>query len=113
MKKSSFKRVLALVWLINAVIAASLALATVHVAPTAEIHQLDPEDKGLIFLAAAISVAGSCLASGIALKGVAMAGFAASTERPELTTYVLILGGLAEGIAIYGLLVAIMILGRA
>ena len=70
------------------------------------------EHISVVCLAAAASVIGSCLASGIALKEIAKAGFAASTERPEMGTYVLILAGLAEGIAIYGLLVAIMMLGK-
>ncbi|WP_288005944.1 ATP synthase subunit C [Thermofilum sp.] len=66
----------------------------------------------IALLAGAIAVAGSTLASGIALRGVATAGFAAAVEKPELTTWLLIMGGLAEGIAVYGLLLAILILGR-
>jgi V/A-type H+-transporting ATPase subunit K len=64
------------------------------------------------FLAAAIAITVSCLSAGAAIYGVATSGFAASAEKPELRTFMLILGGLAEGIAIYGLLVAIMILGK-
>lgn len=64
------------------------------------------------FVTATFSVTASTLASGFAIRAVATAGFAASAERPELRTYILILGGLAEGIAIYGLLVAILILGK-
>ncbi|RLE71161.1 MAG: hypothetical protein DRJ43_00345 [Thermoprotei archaeon] len=64
------------------------------------------------FLAAAIAITVACLSAGAAIYGVATSGFAASAERPELRTFMLILGGLAEGIAIYGLLVAIMILGK-
>jgi len=72
----------------------------------------DVNEIGIAVLAAALSVVGSTLASGIALKTVATAGFAACTERPELRTQLIIIGGLAEGIAIYGLLVAILILGK-
>jgi V/A-type H+-transporting ATPase subunit K len=64
------------------------------------------------FFAAAIAITVSCLSAGAAIYGVATSGFAASAEKPELRTFMLILGGLAEGIAIYGLLVAIMILGK-
>lgn len=63
-------------------------------------------------LAAAIGLVGSTFAAGIALKGVATAGFAAMVERPEVRTWLLIMGGLAEGIAVYGLLLAILILGK-
>jgi len=68
--------------------------------------------RSIIALSAGIAVAASTAASAVALKAVASAGFAASAERPELSSYLLILGGLAEGIAIYGLLVAILLLGK-
>jgi len=61
---------------------------------------------------AAIGLLGSTLAAGIALRGVATAGFAAMVENPETKTWMLIMGGLAEGIAVYGLLLAILILGK-
>ena len=67
---------------------------------------------GMGLLAAAIAVAGSCLGAGIAIYGAATAGAAAIAERPETSIWVLILAGLGEGVAIYGLLIAIMILGK-
>lgn len=70
------------------------------------------EPDSIAILGAAIAVAGSTLAAGIALSSVAKAGLAAYVEKPDVKTWLLILGGLAEGIAIYGLLLAILILGR-
>jgi V/A-type H+-transporting ATPase subunit K len=67
---------------------------------------------GLGLLGAAIAVAGSCLGAGIAIYGAASAGAAAIAERPETSIWVLILAGLGEGVAIYGLLIAILILGK-
>lgn len=67
---------------------------------------------GMGLLAAAIAVSGSCLGAGIAIYGAATAGAAAIAERPETSIWVLILAGLGEGVAIYGLLIAIMILGK-
>lgn len=67
---------------------------------------------GLGLLGASIAVAGSCIGAGIAIYGAASAGAAAIAERPETSIWVLILAGLGEGVAIYGLLIAIMILGR-
>jgi V/A-type H+-transporting ATPase subunit K len=64
------------------------------------------------FLSAALAVGLSCLAAGIAVKGVGSAAMGAIAEKPELTGRALIFVGLAEGIAIYGLIVAIMILGK-
>uniref|UniRef100_A0A7C4B8T7 V-ATPase proteolipid subunit C-like domain-containing protein n=1 Tax=Thermofilum pendens TaxID=2269 RepID=A0A7C4B8T7_THEPE len=52
------------------------------------------------------------MASSLALREIARAGFAASAEKPELAVWIVVMGGLAEGIAIYGLLVAIIILGK-
>jgi V/A-type H+-transporting ATPase subunit K len=67
---------------------------------------------GMALLGAAIAVAGSCLGAGIAIYGAASAGAAAIAERPETSIWVLILAGLGEGVAIYGLLIAILILGK-
>jgi V/A-type H+-transporting ATPase subunit K len=67
---------------------------------------------GLGLLSAAIAVGGSCLGAGIAIYGAASAGAAAIAERPETSIWVLILAGLGEGVAIYGLLIAIIILSK-
>lgn len=67
---------------------------------------------GLALLGAAVAVAGSCLGAGIAIAGAASAGMAAIVERPETSIWVLILAGLGEGVAIYGLLIAILIMGK-
>lgn len=67
---------------------------------------------GLALLGAGVAVAGSCLGAGIAISGAASAGAAAIVERPETSIWVLILAGLGEGVAIYGLLIAILIMGK-
>jgi V/A-type H+-transporting ATPase subunit K len=64
------------------------------------------------FLSAAIAVGFSCIGAGIAVSVVGSAAMGAVAERPELMGRSLIYVGLAEGIAIYGLIVAIMILGK-
>jgi V/A-type H+-transporting ATPase subunit K len=66
----------------------------------------------LAILGGVLAVIGSTTASSLALREIARAGFAASAEKPEVSVWILLLGGLAEGIAIYGLLVAILILGK-
>jgi len=65
------------------------------------------------FVAAAISTGLGCLGAGIAVGFVGSAAIGAVAEKPEFTGKSLIFVGLAEGIAIYGLIIAIMILGRA
>lgn len=64
------------------------------------------------FLAAALSTGFGCLGAGIAVAYVGAAALGVISEKPELTGRALIYVGLAEGIAIYGLIIAIMILTR-
>lgn len=64
------------------------------------------------FAAAAFSTGIGCLGAGIAVAYVGSAALGAISEKPELTARALIYVGLAEGIAIYGLIIAIMILTR-
>lgn len=64
------------------------------------------------FIAAAAAVGSSSLAGAIAVAMVGAAAMGAVGERPEVAPRALIFVGLAEGLAIYGLIVAIMILGK-
>lgn len=64
------------------------------------------------FAAAAFSTAIGCIGAGIAVAYVGSAALGAIGEKPELAARALIYVGLAEGIAIYGLIIAIMILTK-
>ncbi len=64
-------------------------------------------------LGAAIAVAGSSLGAALAVAYTGAAALAAMSERPELFGRAMVIVGLAEGIAIYGLIVAIILIGRA
>jgi len=64
------------------------------------------------FWSAALAVVGSCLAAGIAVGMTGSAAIGAISERPELMGRTILFVGLAEGIAIYGLVIAIIILFR-
>ena len=79
---------------------------------TEEVKQIDPKVTAWAFLAAAISTGLGSVAAGIAVGYVGAAALGTIGERPELAGRALIFVGLAEGIAIYGLIVAIMILGK-
>ncbi len=57
----------------------------------------------------ALAVSLPCLAAGYAVARVGAAALGAASERPELLIRSLIFVALAEGIAIYGLLVAILL----
>jgi V/A-type H+-transporting ATPase subunit K len=62
--------------------------------------------------AAAASTALAALGAGFAVAKVGTAAVGALAEKPELFGRLLIFVGLAEGIAIYGLIVSILILNR-
>ena len=72
----------------------------------------DPKVTCWAFLSAAIAAGVSALAAGIAVGYVGAAAVGAISEKPEVAGRTLIFVGLAEGIAIYGLIIAIMILGK-
>ena len=72
-------------------------------------------DPGVVqwgFAAAAASAGLSALAAGYAVAHVGSAAVGAIAEKPELMGRALVIVGLAEGIAIYGLIVSILILNR-
>ena len=73
---------------------------------------VDPDVLRWGYLAAALATGLSAIAAGIAVGSVGAAAVGAVAERPELFGRTLVLVGLAEGIAIYGLIISIMILNR-
>jgi len=64
-------------------------------------------------LGAGIAVAGSTIGAAIAVAYTGAAALAAVSEKPEMFGRSLVIVGLAEGIAIYGLVVAIILIGKA
>jgi V/A-type H+/Na+-transporting ATPase subunit K len=64
------------------------------------------------FIAAALATGLSSLGAGFAVANVGSAAIGAVAEKPELLGRTLIFVGLAEGIAIYGLIISILILNR-
>jgi V/A-type H+-transporting ATPase subunit K len=99
----------------SGVFVTSLGLAQVLWVTEAWAQAAGSPDPGVLkwgFMAAAIAVGLSALGAAIAVAMVGAAALGAMSEKPELAGRALIFMGLAEGIAIYGLIVAIMILGR-
>lgn len=70
------------------------------------------EAWGLGLLGAALATGLSSLGAGLAVGKVGAAAIGALAEKPELFARLLIFIGLAEGIAIYGLIMSILILNR-
>ena len=74
-------------------------------------NPVSPEVMKWAFMAAALVTGLSALGAAYAVAVVGGAAMGAVAEKPETAGRALVFVGLAEGIAIYGLIVAIMILG--
>ena len=64
----------------------------------------------LKYYAAALAVGISCIAGGMAVAKIGSAAMGAMSENPELSGKALPFAGLAEGICLWGFLVALLIL---
>lgn len=95
-----------------AVATVSLILAAPALAAEATGAAVDPGVLRWGFVSAAASAGLAALGAGYAVAQVGTAALGALAEKPELFGRVLVMVGLAEGIAIYGLIVSILILNR-
>ena len=106
--------VLALTVLVGLV--ATLMLIAVGTAKAGEaaapVAAVNPQIVAWGLVAAALSTALAAIGAGYAVARVGSAAIGAIAEKPELFGRALVLVGLAEGIAIYGLIVSILILNR-
>jgi V/A-type H+-transporting ATPase subunit K len=98
------------VLVVLSVLAVSVARAQVGQAGAATGGE--SKSMGWAFLAASLATGFGCVGAGIAVAYVGAAAVGAVGEKPEVAGRTLIFVGLAEGIAIYGLIIAIMILGK-
>jgi len=82
---------------------------------TTAISKLSPDAAKAVtwaFISAAVSVSIGSLSAAIALAYIGAAAMGAISEKPEVAGKAIIFAGLAEGVAIYGLIIAIMILTK-
>ncbi|MEW5768807.1 MAG: ATP synthase subunit C [Pseudomonadota bacterium] len=68
--------------------------------------------KGLALLGIGLPTALAAIGAGLALGPVGSASLAVIAEKPEMFGRTLIYMGLAEGVAIYGLVMSILMLGK-
>ncbi|HRX25565.1 MAG TPA: ATP synthase subunit C [Aminivibrio sp.] len=68
--------------------------------------------SGLGFLGASLATGLACLGAGLAVAVVGAAALGVVGEKPSMLGTTLIYLGLAEGIAIYGVIVSLLILGK-
>lgn len=76
------------------------------------VKQLDPSVLRWGYVAAALATGIAALGAAYAVAVVGAAAVGAIAEKPELFGRVIILVGLAEGIAIYGVIVSVLILNK-
>jgi V/A-type H+/Na+-transporting ATPase subunit K len=111
--KPSFKLALALVVLTVVLSLGATALLSAVPLASAAVPAPGANDiSGWGLMAAALATALAAAGAGFAVGKVGAAAIGALAEKPELFGRLLIFVGLAEGIAIYGLIVSILILNR-
>jgi V/A-type H+-transporting ATPase subunit K len=100
--------------LLLAALALTVALLAGWVEPAhAAAAASSSKNPGAALLGAGIAVAGSTIGAGFAVAYTGSAALAAISEKPEAFGRSMVFVGLAEGIAIYGLVVAIILIGKA
>lgn len=103
-------------WLLGSLSLALAATAMLLLAPAAQAAGPAGGGSGLdaswVYIGAALATGLSSLGAGFAVAKVGVAAVGALAETPELFGRLLIFIGLAEGIAIYGLIVSILMLNK-
>ena len=118
--KNSFRRRLALATILTFVIMLPLLIfipavfsqSSTTTTTSTTTTSVTNNDIGLGLIGAGLAIAGSCIGAGYAVGKAASSAAAAIVERPATFGPLLILAGLGEGIAIYGLLIAFQILSK-
>lgn len=96
--------------LFGLLIVATILLMPVSAMAADGAQAADSDGGGLRYLAAALSTGLASIGAGIAVASTGSAALGAISEDSKLLGKTLIFVGLAEGIAIYGLIVTILIL---
>ena len=112
--RAKTKAILLVLTIFTAVLAGLISPITANgVVKSAEVQAAEAMAKAEIelgkFLAMALSVSICSIAAGYAVAKIGVAAIASAAEKPELFGRTIIFAGLAEGIAIYGLLIAFLI----
>jgi V/A-type H+-transporting ATPase subunit K len=93
------RTVLAILWSLVSVIP---VLAATESTPT--------DSSGIKYIAAGLAVGLACIGAGLAVGKIGAAAMGALSEKPELSGKAFTFIGLAEGICLWGFLVAMLVL---
>jgi len=99
--------------LLGAGVLVFLAVSALPVSAATVVSTATKSFGGQALIGAGIAVAGSSIGAGIGIAYTGSAALAAMSERPEMFGRAMVVVGLAEGVAIYGLVVAILLIGKA
>lgn len=95
------------------VIGLAIAMPLVSSAQTTQTAATpDALATGLGYLSAALATGLSCIGAGIAVASAASAAIGATSENPNMLAKSLIFVALAEGVALYGLVISFSIIGK-
>lgn len=108
-----FGGVLLLAALVMLVVTFGADAGQAHAAATAAATAPAKTVNGSALIGAAIAITGSSIGAGVAVAYTGAAALAAMSERPEVFGRAMVVVGLAEGIAVYGLIVAVILIGKA
>lgn len=91
-------------------------LAFLTTAPLAFAQEVAPQQAlidtaAIKAIAAAMAFGMAALGAGWAISRAGAAGMAAASERPEIRTTAIIITALGEALAIYGIVIALLLLG--
>ena len=107
------RRLIALNGLLGLAALGFLGLLALGVAePAAAASTISSSGQSGAFIGAGIAVGASSLGAGIAVAYTGSAALAAISEKPEMFGRTMVIVGLAEGIAIYGLIIAVILIGK-
>ena len=94
------------------VLIATIALITTNNF-SKEAYAQEAQAAGMKFVGAGLAFGLAALGAGVAIGGVGAAGLAVISERPDLRSQALVFTALGEAVAIYGIVMAIIILGQS
>lgn len=93
-------------------IAMGIMIPEIVFADTSSPEVVENSSAGLGYIAAALSTGLATIGAGYAVGAVGSSALGAVSEDPKILGKTLIFVGLAEGIAIYGLIISILIIGK-
>lgn len=93
-------------------VASSVVAGAENAAPAAEVAAAEesPDGSAFKYIAAGLAVGLACIAGGMAVGKIGAAAMGAMSENAELSGKALPFVGLAEGICLWGFLVALLII---